>query len=49
VKSDPTEVHDMPTSDPEVQRMMGAAGFEDVSISHDPAFGASLSAETART
>jgi arylsulfatase A-like enzyme len=38
-----------PTSDPEVQRMMGAAEFEDVSISHDPAFGTSLPGETART
>ncbi len=49
MKSDPTEVHDTPTSDPEVQRMMGPAEFEDVAITHDPAFGASLPGETART
>jgi hypothetical protein len=34
---------------PEVQRMMGAAGFEDVSISRHPAFGVNLPGEAART
>jgi hypothetical protein len=32
-----------------MQRIMGAAGFEDVAITHDPAFDASLPGETART
>ena len=49
MKSDPTEVHDMPTSDPEVQWKMGPAEFEDVAITPDPALGASLPGETART